>query len=64
MTILQKLLQNHLEKNQITTEVINSIVIGLERGVKEAQDELYRILSSQSIPEQIINWIISRMSTN
>ena len=61
---LQKLLQNHLEKNQITTETINSIVIGLEIGVKEAQDELYRILSSQSIPKQIINWIISRMSTN
>lgn len=59
---LRRWLQLYLEKIRVTTETINSIVVGLERGIIEAQNEAKRILSDGGVPSRIIEWIISRIS--
>ncbi len=60
---LRRWLQLYLERIQITTESINALIVGLERGLVEAGNEARRILSGQGVPEQIIEWIISRISS-
>ena len=60
---LRRWLQLYLEKIRITTESLNSLIMGLEKGLIEAQNEARRILSDQGVPDQIIEWIISRTSS-
>ncbi len=60
---LHRWLQLFLVKIPMTTEAINSLIMGLGRGLIDAQNEVKRILSKFGVPGTIIDWIIERLSS-
>jgi len=59
---LRRWLLLYFHKIRLTTQTVNSLVQGLERGMIEAQNEARRILTEQRMPSQIIEWFISKLS--
>ncbi|MGY5857853.1 MAG: hypothetical protein RTU63_00675, partial [Candidatus Thorarchaeota archaeon] len=59
---LHRWLQLFLVKLPMTTEAINSLIVGLGRGLIDAQNEVKRVLSKFGVPVIIIDWIIARLS--
>ena len=55
-------LEKVLERAELPTEAINSILIGLERNLAPAMRELARILSRQGYSRFIIRWLMEDVS--
>jgi pimeloyl-CoA synthetase len=51
-----------MEAAKVPTEAINSIIVGLMLGYEPARKELREILSKQGIANNVIDWLITKLS--